>query len=83
MFPSFVSASKEGGAGRVSELVEDRKPTEELLLQEMEERPGRKGQTGECFPCPLHLAGPWRLISESGTPLVSLFARMCKALRSS
>lgn len=52
MFLSFVSPSKEGGAGRASKLVEDRKPTEELLLQEMEERPGRKEQTGECFPCP-------------------------------
>lgn len=52
MFPSFVSASKEGGAGSVSEPVEGRKPTEELLLQEMEERPGRKGQIGECFPHP-------------------------------
>lgn len=83
MFPSFVSVSKEGGAGRVSEPVEDRKPTEELLLQEMEERPGRKGQIGECFPHPPHLAGPWRLVSESGTPLVSLFARMCMAPRSS
>lgn len=70
MFSSFVSASKEGGAGRVSEPVEDRKPTEELLLQEMEERPGRKGQTAECFPHLPHLAG-------SRAPLLSVSLQGC------
>lgn len=53
MFPSFVSASEEGGAGRVSELVEDRKPREELLLQEMKKGLEGRGKLGNVSPAPL------------------------------